>query len=62
MELNYFAIQLDELTDVANCAYVLFAKLQETYMTGAANFNPISDYFEKHENNWSFCLGVCTDG
>lgn len=78
IKLNYFTIQLDESTDVANCAIllvyvryifknsiqedVLFAKPLETYTTGAAIFNLINEYFEKHEINWSFCLGVCTDG
>jgi hypothetical protein len=60
---NYFAIQLDESTDVANAAVllvyvryifknsiqenVLFAKPLKTYTTGAAIFDLFNDYLKK---------------
>lgn len=78
IKFNYFAIQLDESTDVANAAVllvyvryiftnivqedVLFAKPLKTYTTGEAIFDMINGYFEKNEINWSYCVSVCTDG
>ncbi|XP_035225125.1 zinc finger BED domain-containing protein 5-like [Stegodyphus dumicola] len=78
IKLNYFAIQLDESTDVTNAAVllvyirylftnivqedVLFAKPLKTYTTGEAIFDMINGYFEKNGISWSYCVGVCTDG
>ncbi|CAH2006552.1 unnamed protein product [Acanthoscelides obtectus] len=48
IKLNYFDIQLGESTD-NSIQDVLFAKPLETYTTGAAIFNLINDYLEKHQ-------------
>ncbi|XP_035232558.1 zinc finger BED domain-containing protein 5-like [Stegodyphus dumicola] len=78
IKLNYFAIQLDESTDVTNAAVllvyvrylftnivqedVIFANPLKTYTTGEAIFDMINGYFEKNGISWSYCVGVCTDG
>ncbi|XP_043927880.1 zinc finger BED domain-containing protein 5-like [Protopterus annectens] len=71
-----FAIQVDESTDVANCAILLIIarylknnEAEENFLLyhplsqhtrGEDIFNVI-DYFKEKEINWSNCCGLCTD-
>ncbi|XP_043943211.1 zinc finger BED domain-containing protein 5-like [Protopterus annectens] len=72
-----FAIQVDESTDVANCAillviarYVKDNEVEENLLLchslsqrrwGEDIFNIIDCYFKEKEINWSNCCGLCTD-
>ena len=74
----YFAIQLDESTDVSNCAILLcfvhykgktdFKKELLCYIdllgrtTGSEIFRLLNTYFSEKDINWANCIGVCTDG
>ena len=74
----YFAIQLDESTDVSNCAILLcfvrykgktdFKKELLCYIdlpgrtTGSEIFRLLNTYFSEKDINWANCVGVCTDG
>uniref|UniRef100_A0A452GFY1 DUF4371 domain-containing protein n=1 Tax=Gopherus agassizii TaxID=38772 RepID=A0A452GFY1_9SAUR len=73
----YYAIQLDESTDVANLAILLlfvhyvneglveedlFCQPLEERTTGEDIFNLTNAYFQEKEIDWSRCLGICTDG
>ncbi|XP_065254448.1 zinc finger BED domain-containing protein 5-like [Emys orbicularis] len=73
----YYAIQLDESTDVANLAILLlfvhyvneglveedllFCRPLEERTTGEDIFNLTNAYFQEKEIDWSHCLGICTD-
>uniref|UniRef100_A0A8C0IJU4 DUF4371 domain-containing protein n=1 Tax=Chelonoidis abingdonii TaxID=106734 RepID=A0A8C0IJU4_CHEAB len=75
---SYYAIQLDESTDVANLAILLlfvyyvneglvednllFCRPLEERTTGEDIFNLTNAYFQEKETDWSRCLGICTDG
>ena len=77
-KFNFFAIQLDETTDVANlaqvCKYVryileghlenefLFSKRLDTKTTAKNIFNKVNRFFEEHDIQWKYVIGVCTDG
>ena len=74
----YFDIQLDESTDVSNCAILLcFVRYKEktdfkeellNYIdlpgrtTGSEIFGLLNTYFSEKVINWANCVGVCTDG
>ena len=74
----YFAIQLDESTDVSNCAILLcfvrykgktdFKEELLCYIdlpertTGSRIFRLLNTYFSEKDINWANCVGVCTDG
>ena len=74
----YFAIQLDESTDVSNCAILLcfvrykgktdFKEELFCYIdlpgrtTGSEIFRLLNTYFSEKDINWANCVGVCTDG
>ena len=74
----YFAIQLDESTDVSNCAILLcFVRYKEKtdfkeellcyidlpgLTTGSEIFRLLNTYFSEKDINWANCVGVCTDG
>ena len=73
----YFAIQLDESTDVSNCATLLcfvrykgktdFKEELLCYIdlpgrtTGPEIFRLLYTYFSEKDINWANCVGVCTD-
>ncbi|KAM3835905.1 zinc finger BED domain-containing protein 5-like [Diretmus argenteus] len=77
-ESHFFSIQLDESTDVANCAqlmvYVRFIKelsVQEKFLfchplpartTAAELFKALNDFIQENHIDWSRCFGICTDG
>ena len=74
----FFAIQLDETTDVANlaqlCVYVryvydkhlkddfLFCETLSTRTTAKEIFDKVDRFFEAHGIKWEHVIGVCTDG
>ena len=75
---GFFAIQLDETTDVANlaelCVFVryiheghledefLFCSPLTTRTTAKDIFNFVNKFFDKHNLKWKHAIGVCTDG
>ena len=75
--LEIFSIQLDELTDVANCSrllvYVryiyegdfndefLFCKPLETTTTACNVFNKVGSFQQNHDIPWGNVCGICTD-
>ena len=77
-KFNFFAIQLDKTTDVANlaqlCVYVrniheehledefLLCKSLDTKTAAKDIFNKIDSFFEEHNIQWKHVIGVCTDG
>lgn len=74
----FFALQLDESTDVESCAqlvvYVRYIKdetMKEEYLyseslstttRGEDVFQSVKKIFDKHELQWPKLVGVCTDG
>ena len=74
----YFAILLDESTDVSNCAILLcfvrykgktdFKEELLCYIdlpvrtTGSEIFRFLNTYVNEKDINWANCVGVCTDG
>ena len=74
----YYAIQLDESTDVSNCAVLLcferyksITDVKEELLcsinlrgrtTGSEIFRLRNEYFCKNKIDWGNCVGVCTDG
>ena len=74
----FFAIQCDEITDVARLSqllvYVRFAGLSsieeemlfckplETTTTAEDVFNIVSTYFDNNDMKWENLVGICTDG
>lgn len=75
---EYFALQLDESTDVANAAEllvyirfisqemfveeILFCKALESRTTGKEIFQVLDEYINSNGLDWSRCVGVCSDG
>ena len=78
LKQTYFAIQLDESTDIAGQAqllvYVLYCwsgEMIENFMfcyemqgrtTGLDAFNVLCDFFSQSGLSWDRCVGICTDG
>ena len=74
----YFAIQLDESTDVSNCTilpcfirYKGKTDFKEELLccinlpgrtTGSEIFTLLNKYFSEKQIDWRNCVGVCTDG
>ena len=77
-KFNFFAIQLDETTDVANQAQLfvytryiheehledefLFCESLDTTTMAKDIFGKVDRFFEKHNIQWKHVIGVCTDG
>lgn len=77
-ECNYFALQVDESTDITNMAQLLvfirfdyqsevkeeflFCKPLESNTKAEDIFNVINEYIIKARISWSKCVGLCTDG
>ena len=77
-ESPFFSIQLDESTDVANCAqlmvYVryieelsvqdefLFCHPLPTRTTAEEIFKALNEFMQESHIDWSRCCGICTDG
>ncbi|CAK1591742.1 unnamed protein product [Parnassius mnemosyne] len=77
-ESTFYAIQLDESTDIAQCCQLLvFVRYMQnetikdellfstelTTTTKAIDImTAVSDFFAKHELSWQKLMGVCTDG
>ncbi|CAK1592459.1 unnamed protein product [Parnassius mnemosyne] len=77
-ESTFYAIQLDESTDIAQCCQLLvFVRYMQnetikeellfstelTTTTKAIDImTAVSDFFAKHEMSWQKLMGVCTDG
>lgn len=77
-ECNYFALQVDESTDITNMAQLLvfirfdyqsevkeeflFCKHLESNTKAEDIFNVINEYIMKARISWSKCVGLCTDG
>ncbi|XP_060759506.1 zinc finger BED domain-containing protein 5-like [Neoarius graeffei] len=75
---DYYALQLDESTDVANVAKllvyirffqgekfaeeILFCKALERRGTGREIFEILDNYIRTNGLDWSRCVGVCSDG
>lgn len=75
---NYFAIQIDETTDVTNMAqlicYVryedgntvgedmLFCLNLPSHTTSDEIFGQLDRFIRENELNWEKCVGICTDG
>lgn len=75
---EYFALQLDESTDVSNAAQllvyircisqetfieeILICKALESRTTGKDIFQVLDDYIESNGLDWTRCVGVCSDG
>lgn len=74
----FFAIQLDESTDVAQCSQllvfvryiqdytikdeILFSTELTTTTKAVDVMSAVSDFFGKHDLSWQKLIGVCTDG
>ncbi|KAL1270838.1 hypothetical protein QQF64_029854 [Cirrhinus molitorella] len=75
---EFFSLQVDESTDVANLSnllvYVrylfentvhedfLFCCPLATHSTGEDIFNLMDSFFRVNEIDWALCVGICTDG
>ena len=75
---EFYALQLDESTDVAGLAHVLvyvryihegtikddmlFCKSLETRATGEDIFKMLDTFVTSHRLMWTQCVGICTDG
>jgi hypothetical protein len=74
---QYYALQLDESTDVANLAILLvfvryinedteeellFCRPLKERTTGEDTFSLTNAYFAENEIDWSRCADMCTDG
>ena len=78
LKQTYFAIQLDESTDIASQAQLLVyvrycwsGEMVEEFMfchqmqcrtTGLDVFNVLNDFFSQSKLSWERCVGICTDG
>uniref|UniRef100_A0A8C4GRW1 Zinc finger BED domain-containing protein 5 n=1 Tax=Dicentrarchus labrax TaxID=13489 RepID=A0A8C4GRW1_DICLA len=74
----YYALQLDESTDIAGQAQlltyvrylrdktieedVLFCRPLQSHTTGQAIFNVLDVFIPKYGLAWDRCIGLCTDG
>nr|ABF20549.1 transposase [Danio rerio] len=74
----FFALQIDESTDVASCAqlltYVRYVKNMDiheeflfssplpTHTTGEQIFNQLNEFVRKKDVEWERCCGICSDG
>ncbi len=56
MQSQYYALQLDETTDVAGLAQLL------TYVRYVTNFDIEDGYIRDAGMLWDKCFGICTDG
>lgn len=77
-ESPYFSIQIDESTDVANCAqlmtyvrYIRELNVQEEFLfchsltahtTAEEIFKALNDFIEDNSIDWKRCCGICSDG
>uniref|UniRef100_A0A671TQ55 Uncharacterized protein n=1 Tax=Sparus aurata TaxID=8175 RepID=A0A671TQ55_SPAAU len=75
---QFFALQLDESTDIGNEANLLcfvryiyaggvhddflFCRSLPTNTTGEAVFQSLNDFIMANNMDWSRCVGICTDG
>lgn len=75
---KYFAIQVDETTDVANLAQLLcYVRYEEKYSvgedmlfcetlsahtTGEDIFYKVNEFVLRNGMDWKKCVGICTDG
>ncbi|XP_064420082.1 zinc finger BED domain-containing protein 5-like [Latimeria chalumnae] len=75
---QYFALQLDESTDVAGLAHllvyvryiyegaiqedILFCQSLPTRTTAEEIFRLLDSFINQHDIVWSKCIGICTDG
>lgn len=75
---EYFAIQLDESTDIVNCAqlfvyirYIFDMELKEeflfceelsNYCTASEIFKILNQFVQDNNLDWKRCVGLCTDG
>ncbi len=75
---KFFSIQLDETTDVSNCAQLcvfiryinidhfedefLFCETLNTRTTSIEIFKKVDEFFIKNDLHWDNVVGVCTDG
>ena len=78
LKQTYFAIQLDESTDIASQAQLLvyvrycwseemveefmFCHQMQCRTTGLDVFNVLNDFFSQSKLSWERCVGICTDG
>ena len=78
LKSSYFALQVDEATDVAKDAHlityvryvleneikedILFCKPIEGKSTAIEFFNIIDNFFKDNGLLWANCIGLCTDG
>ena len=74
----YYALQLDESTDIAGQAQlltyvryvrekeieedILFCRPLQTRTTGEAIFNVLDSFIQDSGLGWGKCVGLCTDG
>ncbi|KAK0146240.1 Zinc finger BED domain-containing protein 5 [Merluccius polli] len=77
-ESPYYALQLDESTDIAGQAHlltyvrhlrdkaieedVLFCRPLHSHTTGEAIFNVLDIFIRENGLAWDRCVGLCTDG
>lgn len=75
---SYFAIQLDETTDISDVANLLvyiryefaspaqeeflFCQLLQTRTTAEHILNLLNEFMQENGLDWNKCVGVCTDG
>lgn len=78
LQSDYFAIQLDESTDISNLAqlltyvrYVHSKKVYEEFLfcraltirtTGEDIFQMVDGFIKENKLDWTKCVGICTDG
>ncbi|KAE8287511.1 Zinc finger MYM-type protein 6 [Larimichthys crocea] len=78
IQAGYFALQLDEMTDVSGEAqllafvrykdvsdikeHILFCKRLPGKTTGEKMFQVIDSFFKEHDIQWNRCNHICTDG
>ena len=78
MRTSKFAIQVDEVTDVAKDAHliayvryveetdiiedILFCKPIPDKATSNKIFNTVDRFFDENDIIWNNCIGLCTDG
>ena len=78
MQSQYYALQLDETTDVAGLGQlltyvryvkngnieedILFCRSPPAHTTGEALFEVLDGYIRDAGISWDKCVGICTDG